>query len=78
MARKRIKRRSLYDVAVPRIHGIGLHGLAELPHRNRSDSARWWRSLSTYAKLTVVLLLSAAGLGVAFTLFMVVGSALIH
>jgi len=78
MRRRRTNRRSIYEVALPQVHGIGLHGLAELPHRHRSGASRWWRSQSSVVKLAYGLLIVAAGLGMVATAVMIVGSALIH
>jgi hypothetical protein len=78
MPRKRTNRRSGYQVALPQSHGIGLHSLAELPHRNRSGFARWWRLQPGLAKVVLGLLLASAGLGLTVTVLLIAGAAFIH
>jgi hypothetical protein len=67
-----------FKLALPQLHGIGLQSLAELPHRNRSPLARWWRTQPGLARWVYGAGLALVGLGIGSVALLLLGGALIH
>lgn len=73
--RRRRRSPSAFASAGP---GLGLQTLTEMPHRNRSPFARWWRGKSHLAQFLYRIVFVVIGAAVLLVCAMILGGVFIR